>query len=228
MSDTKNTKSEVGIIGQTYQNRRNKKIGTLESRNEKYKTLCMKGVDGKTFDVVYSTFKSDWRKLVSDNDATPTKTVEKKSEKTAPAKETKTEEKKSEKTVKSETPKRDKVSMEERVKAVMSAKAVLEEAIEKSKLPLTVKQLSKGGLAVKQSRRTVVEIWPHPDRNNFDIISNAHIVFSDKSVTQVCKKDWILKNMYTVKNFNTSVKEMLSAIKDDVLAKAESDKKKEG
>lgn len=217
MADTKNTKTEVGIIGQTYQNRRNKKIGTLESRNEKYKTLCMKGVDGKTFDVVYSTFKSDWRKLVSDSETTSEKASEKKAEKTAPAKDTK-------KVEKTEQTEKTKLSMEERVKAVMSAKSVLEELVEKSKLPLTIKSLSKGGLAVKQSRKTVFEIWPHPERNNFDFVSNAKASFSDKSVVHEHKNNWILKEVYTVKNLNTSIKEMLNAVKDDVLAK---DKKKE-
>ena len=225
MADTKNTKTEVGIIGQTYQNRKTKKIGTLESRNEKCKTLCMVDPDGKTFNIVYSTFKSDWRK--HGDDATTTKSTEtKKPEvKDAPTKNTKTEESKSETKTRG---RKSIVSAEDRVKATLAVKSTVEEAIEKSKLPLKVKTLSKGAIAVKYNRRTSFEIWPHPDRNTYAFISNAKVQFSDKSVSYTRKDGWILKNRYEVKNLNTSVKEMLAAVKDDVLKAEEKNTKKEG
>lgn len=54
--------SEVGIISQKYEDRRTKKVGTLLERDEKYKTLLFKSDDGKTFNVSYGGFKSNWRK----------------------------------------------------------------------------------------------------------------------------------------------------------------------
>ena len=221
MADTKNTKSEVGIIGQTYQNRKTKKLGTLESRNEKCKTLCMVDPEGKTFNIVYSTFKSDWRKA-TDVETKPVKT-EQKAEKTAPAKSTK----KAEATEQTEKPKKAKLSMEEKVKALISAKAVLDELIEKSKLPLTVKSLSKGGLKVKYNRKTVFELWPHPERDNFDFVSVAEVQVSDKNAEHTYRKDWDRHVYVGVKNINTCIKEMISAAKSDIVAKEADKKKKE-
>jgi hypothetical protein len=54
---------EVGTIGQRYENRKNKKTGILEERDEKHKQLIFKADDGSSFIVMYSTFRSDWRKV---------------------------------------------------------------------------------------------------------------------------------------------------------------------
>ena len=221
MADTKNTKSEVGIIGQTYQNRKTKKLGTLESRNEKCKTLCMVDPEGKTFNIVYSTFKSDWRKSV-DADTKPVAT-ETKAEKTEPVKDTK----KVEKVEKPKKVEKVKLSMEERVKSLMSAKSVLDELVENSKLPLTVKSLSKGGLKVKYNRNTVFELWPHPERENFDFVSVAEVKVSDKNAEHTYRKDWDRHVYVGVKNINTCIKEMISAAKPDIVAKESNKKKKE-
>lgn len=53
--------SELGKVGQKYEDRRTKRVGTLMSRDEKYKTLLMQTDEGKTFNISYSTFKSNWR-----------------------------------------------------------------------------------------------------------------------------------------------------------------------
>ena len=53
--------SEVGIIGQTYEDRRTKKQGKLLERDEKFKTLLMQSHDGKSFNISYGSFKSNWR-----------------------------------------------------------------------------------------------------------------------------------------------------------------------
>lgn len=54
--------NEVGIIGQMYEERKSKKVGVLESREPKYKTLMMRDAEGQTFNITFSTFKSNWRK----------------------------------------------------------------------------------------------------------------------------------------------------------------------
>lgn len=53
--------SEIGIIGQMYEDRRTKKKGKLLERDEKYKTLLMETPDGKSFNVSFGSFKSNWR-----------------------------------------------------------------------------------------------------------------------------------------------------------------------
>ena len=62
MSDVK----EVGVVGQMYEDRTTGKTGTLESRDEKCKTLMMLDSEGKGFSVSYSSFRSKWRKVVAD------------------------------------------------------------------------------------------------------------------------------------------------------------------
>ena len=63
---TKEATKEVGIIGQMYEDRKSGKVGVLESRDEKYKTLLMRDTEGKTFNIVFSTFRSNWRKYNGD------------------------------------------------------------------------------------------------------------------------------------------------------------------
>lgn len=53
--------SEVGIIGQMYEDRRTKKRGKVVQRDEKFKTLLMESPDGKSFNISYGGFKSNWR-----------------------------------------------------------------------------------------------------------------------------------------------------------------------
>lgn len=74
-------KSEVGIIGQLYEDRKTGKRGVLESRNDKYKTLMLADENGDAFTISNSTFRSNWRKVKdgvepvvaksSENDAVP-------------------------------------------------------------------------------------------------------------------------------------------------------------
>jgi len=55
--------SEIGIIGATYEDRRTKKKGKLVERDEKFKTLLMESSDGKSFNITFGGFKSNWRKI---------------------------------------------------------------------------------------------------------------------------------------------------------------------
>lgn len=52
----------AGVIGQRYSDRRTGKTGVLIDRNEKFKTLLFEADDGSTFNICYSTFRSQWRK----------------------------------------------------------------------------------------------------------------------------------------------------------------------
>lgn len=55
--------SEIGIIGQMYEDRRTKKRGKLIERDNKFKTLLMESEDGKSFNITFGGFKSNWRKV---------------------------------------------------------------------------------------------------------------------------------------------------------------------
>ena len=58
MSDT------IGIIGQKYEDRKSKKVGTLITRDEENKKLSFLDNSGDPFQVSYAAFKSNWRKVV--------------------------------------------------------------------------------------------------------------------------------------------------------------------
>ena len=54
--------SEVGIIGQKYEDRKTGKTGVLASRDDENRMLVMKAFGGSEFKVSYSAFRSNWRK----------------------------------------------------------------------------------------------------------------------------------------------------------------------
>lgn len=62
------------IIGQKYEDRTTGKIGTVESRDEKYKTLSMVAEDGSTFSITEASFRSKWRKYKGDDEDATTNT----------------------------------------------------------------------------------------------------------------------------------------------------------
>ena len=55
--------SEIGVIGSMYEDRRTKKKGKLLERDNKFKTLLMESEDGKSFNITFGGFKSNWRKI---------------------------------------------------------------------------------------------------------------------------------------------------------------------
>lgn len=60
MSDT------IGVIGQKYEDRKSKKVGTLLDRDAEGKKLSFLGENGEPFNVSYAAFKSNWRKVVTE------------------------------------------------------------------------------------------------------------------------------------------------------------------
>ena len=55
--------SDIGVIGQIYEDRRTKKRGKLVERDDKYKTLLLESEDGKSFNISFGGFKSNWRSI---------------------------------------------------------------------------------------------------------------------------------------------------------------------
>ena len=60
MSDT------IGVIGQKYEDRKSKKVGTLLDRDVENKKLSFLGENGEPFQVSFAAFKSNWRKVVTE------------------------------------------------------------------------------------------------------------------------------------------------------------------
>lgn len=222
--NTKNTKSEVGTIGQMYENRKTKKRGVLESRNEKYKTLCMKGDDGKTFDVVYSTFKSDWRKYQGGVAVNPAKPVEQKSEKPVEQKveKQKVEKKKEDKPAKEKRPK---IDAETRVKTVMSSQKIVDDCIKSSGLNLKSKTLSKGGISVKHNRKTMFEVWPKFGKNKYEL-AVGEVKLSCDFIKR--EDNWSLKNLFSTENLAETTSELLEKLKPEIEKREAEIKKSEG
>ena len=59
MSDT------IGVIGQKYEDRKSKKVGTLVSRDAENKKLGFLDENAEPFFVSFAAFKSNWRKVMS-------------------------------------------------------------------------------------------------------------------------------------------------------------------
>lgn len=59
MSDT------IGIMGQKYEDRKSKKVGTLFDRDVENKKLSFLDEEANPFQVSFAAFKSNWRKVIS-------------------------------------------------------------------------------------------------------------------------------------------------------------------
>lgn len=60
MSDT------IGVIGQKYEDRKSKKVGTLVSRDAESKKLSFLDETAEPFTVSFAAFKNNWRKVVAE------------------------------------------------------------------------------------------------------------------------------------------------------------------
>ena len=186
--------NETGTIGQMYENRKSKKVGVIESRDEKCKTLMMRDSEGKTFNVTYSTFKSNWRKYVGDEKI---ETSTQKEEKKAKVKDA---EKKLEK-----KPKAPKVDIKEKIEIIESEKEVIQPIIEKcKKFELNLRSSSKGGIIIKIGRSTIFEVWNDYRANLVNICLREDVKeflnYSAKTgeVSEEFKDNYILKWVLTI------------------------------
>ena len=152
MSTTKDA-NEVGIIGQMYEERKSKKVGVLESREPKYKTLMLRDRDGKSFNITYSTFRSNWRKYQGDEVIqTSTQVEEEKVEEKAKVS-------KSKKVVTTKTSE-PKISTEEKVKRLRALDELITSKIKEHNLDkVRTERTSKGGLKVCYKKSTMFEVW---------------------------------------------------------------------
>ena len=192
-------KSEVGIIGQIYEDRKSKRVGVLESREEKYKTLMMRDSEGKTFNITYSTFRSNWRKYQGEEVIQTSTQVE----------EVKVEEKKkAEKNKKIVETKSEVVKMttEEKVKSLKALAETVEDKIKTLGLDLKVDRTSKGGIVVRSKKLKLFELWIKFGLDKYDFVSKDDIVQLNKKLYDslaktseyTYKEKWDLKHFYKV------------------------------
>jgi len=165
-----NTVAEPGTIGQVYEHRKTHKIGVLESRETKYKTLMFRDKNGGSFTTTYSTFRSDWRKYAGDEVIqTSTQAEEKKPEKKPAEKPVK---EKSEK-----KPDKKKENREEIEALTEETKNLVTAILEKAKKDLVVKIGGHGGkmncVRVKNGRKNLFEIWLHKEA--FEFFTNKEL-----------------------------------------------------
>lgn len=141
--------SELGVVGQKYENRKNKKTGILEERDEKKKQLFLRSDDGKSFIVMYSTFRSDWRKV---NEGESEIKIEP-ADKPKPVKSEK-------KSTSEKIPKKNILSDKEHMELRMKVMDDIIEAVESAGLNFTVRITGKSkGIMVKNGRCRVMEVY---------------------------------------------------------------------
>lgn len=203
---------EVGVIGQMYEERKSKRLGVLESREEKFKTLLMRDPEGKSFNITYSTFHSSWRKYQGEVVAQTSTQVE---EKRAEQKE-KVE--KAKLTLKKEDAK-PKLSSEDKVKAVHAASEIVLSIMNKYGLELNMVTSVRGAIQIKTGRRTLVEIWKKFTAGKYDICvlqDVADKVHTDMDLDVSVHDAWRLKTVYSIadKDFKDVLNILMTAIKD--------------
>lgn len=225
---TNATVNEPGIIGQMYEDRKSKKRGVLESRESKYKTLMLRDDEGKSFNITYSTFKSNWRKYAGE-EVVQTSTQKE---------ETKAEEKKAVETAKKVVEKKSetvKMSTEEKVKKVHAVDDVISAKLENSALKTT--RTSKGCIVVRFKKRTLFEIWVKFNLDKYDFIVSDNLVSFDRDrfngVIEMSdytyKEAWHLKHLCRVPSdkFEDTVNVLLSLAEDFVANENTNDTKEE-
>ena len=224
MSKEKTVKKEVGIIGQMYENRtgKTKKVGVLESREEKYRTLLMRAPDGSTFNITYSTFNSNWRKYSGEQIAqTSTQVKEEKA---------KTEKKKTEakKTVEKKT-NEVKLTTEDKVKRIRSIEEVISSTVVSRGINIKTNFNTKGGVVVRYKKRTVFEVW---DAYKVNKISFRMKEDFDKFVSTSAEKEILNDTGNNIRyrvdpdKFEATLSEMLDAADKFIQSKTENEKTK--
>lgn len=152
MAKEKTANNEVGVIGQMYEERKTGKVGVLESRETKYKTLMMRDKDGKTFNITFSTFRSNWRKYQGEEVIQTSTQVE---EQKVVDEKKKASDKKTVKTESIEI----KLTTEEKVKRLRALSDTISSAIIDKGLELKVDRSAKGAINVRYKKTSVLQIW---------------------------------------------------------------------
>lgn len=199
------TANEPGIIGQMYEDRKSKKVGVLESRESKYKTLMLRDVDGKSFNITYSTFKSNWRKYQGEEQIQTSTQVE---EKKAESEKQKEEDKK----IIEHKTEVVRVSTEDKVKMLRAVENLISDKIKANNLDLKITRTSKGGIVIRHRKYTLFEVWIKYAMDKYDMFLRDVVADAfEKEVSAIktmagteysVHETWSLKHGYRVDTAN--------------------------
>lgn len=208
MAKEKTANNEVGVIGQMYEERKTGKVGVLESREVKYKTLMMRDKDGKTFNITFSTFRSNWRKYQGEEVIQTSTQVEE--QKVADEKK-KISDKKTVKTESTEI----KLTTEEKVKRLRALSDTVSSAIIDKGLELKVDRSAKGAINVRYKKTSVLQIWDVYKLGKYSFRTREMV---DKYVKLNESKEVLgdggnnIRYRVTYDKFDNTLAEMLNAI----------------
>lgn len=200
---------EVGVIGQMYEERKSKRLGVLESREEKYKTLLMRDPEGKSFNITYSTFHSSWRKYQGEVVVQTSTQVEEER-----AEQKKQEQKDTEAVtgkVKSSKPK---ITTEEKIEKLDSICSVVYHRICDIK-HLKVERALKGYISIKYKNLKVMEIWDVTKLEKYSFRTKKEI---DDFINTDFEKEHLDKDVMNIRyrvdydKFDTIFEQMISGV----------------
>lgn len=211
-------KVEVGIIGQMYEERKSKRLGVLESREEKYKTLMLRDPEGKSFNITYSTFKSNWRKYQGEVVAeTSTQVEEKKATKAKEVAEAKaTVEKKSEKP---------KMTRDEKVKFIKATKKVIEAKFSEEIPDAKINSGADGSIKIYYKHKRFMGVWyrDKEDRFTFDTFTQVaekvkKAIKGDDGIDVLFVEDWTIgyKFRFAQSRLDEMLDAFISAMKETI------------
>lgn len=208
---------EIGVIGHMYEDRKTKRKGVLESRNEKYKTLLFRDENGGSFTIVYSTFRSNWRKYTGEEVIqTSTQVEEQKVE----------EQKVEEKVTKAKKRSEEAVALADKNAVVDSALAYIKASAEKSGITLDIKVTKRLGVMLKANKRKYAEVWFRDKFTAYSVCTNLTLG-NIKGVTHIRKDDWTMKNLYRSDSLDNMIDAVITKIKAELEKEAEKSKKEE-
>lgn len=228
MAKEKTANNEVGIIGQMYEERKTGKVGVLEDREPKYKTLLFRDKEGKSFNINYSTFRSSWRKYQGEEVIqTSTQKEENKVEEKKKVEEAKKE---------VETVVGVRLTTEDKVKKIRALEQILGDTIKKKKADLKVSRKSKGGIVVCYKKRTMFEVWYRFQIDKIDIIVKEDLVALDrdnfdhiiKMTDYTYMDNWVLKHCCKTDadHFESVASEVIDVAMKFIESKKENEKPK--
>lgn len=221
MSKEKN-ETKVGVIGQMYEDRKTGKLGVLEDRNEKYKTLLMRDEEGNSFNIQFSTFHSQWHKYQGD---TVIQTSAQKEEiKQEEKKKVREQEKKVQKSKKelSEIGEKPVLSREDKLKALIALENVVKDAVEKKIPNSKVTHTMRGGVKVYYKRKYLMGLYPRTMENKVTVDTTTDIAnlidLGDIEVEKIVHKEWHIstKLRFSDKYLNDVLKIFIGVLVDYV------------
>ena len=210
------TKKSTDKVGQMYEERKKDgtgRIGVIEEVDEKFKTYMMRDKDGNTFNITFSTLKSNWRKYTGEELIQTSSQIEEQKEEEAKVVED------ADKEIKKVSNKT-RISTEEKVKRLRAVDTLVTNMIHEKNSNLRVSRKAKGAIVVSYKKTALFEIWEKYNVEKFDFAIREDLVAMDRDdfdhVIQMTEYEylekWVLKHRCRIATNKFS--DVLSAILD--------------